>query len=673
MPTQPSKTLETFPNPHPGRDYIIEIEAPEFTCLCPKTGQPDFATLHLEYVPDRLCVELKSLKLYIWSYRNEGHFHEDVTNRILDDLVAATNPRYLRLVAKFYVRGGIYTTVTVEHRASGWRTPAPPPDDLPREKQVEQNDPVAAEPVPAPPAAVEPTVAPVATDTSVAAEPPATPAPAARPRTARAPSEPASGGRFRMLRRSRRAPAEDVVETPPAAAEPPPAPTPAPPPKPSRPAPVYLGIDLGSTGCRMVAVDGEGKPLAHTEASFPAATRREGQITQDPTRWWKAVTDSLQHLLTQVDPAAVRAIAVDGTSSTVLLADAQGNPLTPAILYNDQRAQEEAERIAQHAERHSGAQGATSSLAKLLWLQGKELTERAAHLLHQADWISGRLTGVFGHSDYNNCLKLGYDALKGEWPAWLDALRIDRNLLPQVHAPGEALAAVSGEIAKAFGFHPDTQIIAGTTDGVASFIAAGGSEPGHGVTSLGTTLVIKLLCDQPVFSAEHGVYSHRLGDYWLAGGASNSGGAVLLQYFKTEQMREMTPLLDPDNPTDLNYYPLPDVGERFPVNDPQMMPRLEPLPGDSVTFFQGLLEGIARIEAMSYELLASLGAPKVTLVRTTGGGAVNTAWERIRARTLGVKMETARSNLAAYGTALLAAGLAVKSTAKESAAARARG
>ncbi len=130
MPTQPSKNLDTFPNPHPGRDYLIEIEMPEFTCLCPKTGQPDFATLTLEYVPDLKCVELKSLKLYIWSFRDEGHFHEDVTNRILSDLVAATNPRYMRLKARFNVRGGIYTTVTAEHRQSGW---TPPPLGLARE------------------------------------------------------------------------------------------------------------------------------------------------------------------------------------------------------------------------------------------------------------------------------------------------------------------------------------------------------------------------------------------------------------------------------------------------------------------------------------------------------------------------------------------------------------
>jgi 7-cyano-7-deazaguanine reductase len=125
MTTQPSETLETFPNPTPERDYTIDMQLPEFTCLCPRTGQPDFATLRLEYVPDTLCVELKSLKLYIWSYRDKGAFHEAVTNQILDDLVAAAQPRFMRLTAEFNVRGGIYTTVVAEHRKSDWIAPDP--------------------------------------------------------------------------------------------------------------------------------------------------------------------------------------------------------------------------------------------------------------------------------------------------------------------------------------------------------------------------------------------------------------------------------------------------------------------------------------------------------------------------------------------------------------------
>jgi len=122
MPSRPSKRLQTFRNPSPGRDYRIQISMPEFTCLCPLTGQPDFATLELEYVPDRLCVELKSLKLYVWSFRDQGAFHEAVTNRILGDLVRATRPRYLRLTARFNMRGGIATTIVAEHRKRGWKS-----------------------------------------------------------------------------------------------------------------------------------------------------------------------------------------------------------------------------------------------------------------------------------------------------------------------------------------------------------------------------------------------------------------------------------------------------------------------------------------------------------------------------------------------------------------------
>lgn len=130
MPLKPSKSLESFPNPGTRRDYLIRMQIPEFTCLCPKTGQPDFATLFLDYVPDRKCVELKSLKLYIGSYRNEGAFHEAVTQRILDDLVRLLAPRFMRLTARFFVRGGIFTSVVAEHRKKGWKPPAPVDLDL---------------------------------------------------------------------------------------------------------------------------------------------------------------------------------------------------------------------------------------------------------------------------------------------------------------------------------------------------------------------------------------------------------------------------------------------------------------------------------------------------------------------------------------------------------------
>ena len=138
---KPSRKLETFPNPAPDRDYAIHMQIPEFTCLCPKTGQPDFATLYLDYIADALCVELKSLKLYIWSFRNEGRFHEAVANEILDDLVKAARPRFMRLTAKFYVRGGIFTTVVAEHRKKGWK-PEPRVElaDFPQQSSTAQGE-----------------------------------------------------------------------------------------------------------------------------------------------------------------------------------------------------------------------------------------------------------------------------------------------------------------------------------------------------------------------------------------------------------------------------------------------------------------------------------------------------------------------------------------------------
>jgi len=123
MPSKPSKQLETFPNPYPNRDYTIHMRVPEFTCLCPKTGQPDFATIYIDFVPDQLCVELKSLKMYMWSFRDEGGFHEAMTNRILEDLVKLINPRFMRVTGEWNVRGGIYTTVVAEHRQDGWQPP----------------------------------------------------------------------------------------------------------------------------------------------------------------------------------------------------------------------------------------------------------------------------------------------------------------------------------------------------------------------------------------------------------------------------------------------------------------------------------------------------------------------------------------------------------------------
>jgi sugar (pentulose or hexulose) kinase len=417
--------------------------------------------------------------------------------------------------------------------------------------------------------------------------------------------------------------------------------------------PIFVGIDIGTSGCRGCAIDIQGQIIAEQAIALPNPKRRAAEVEQDPLLWWEALKEVLA-LLRDTLPYPITAISIDGTSATVLLVDKEGTPLRPALMYNDARAFTEAEQIRLLAPLNSGAHGASSSLAKLLWLLKKTDTQHLVHVLHQADWLAGKLTGRFDHSDENNCLKMGYDPIKRHWPAWIVELGFDMNLLPQVQPPGTIISTIGKNVAKQIGIRSDTVIVSGTTDSIAAYLATGAVQVGEAVTSLGSTLAVKIVSDKPVFSPEYGVYSHRLWDTWLTGGASNTGGAVLLTYFTPSELNAMTPHLQPENPTHLNYYPLVSVGERFPVADPTLEPCLTPRPCHDVTFFQGILESIARIEAEGYNRLQSLGTPYPKTVYTMGGGAKNAAWTRIRQNIIGVQMQKPQQTEAAYGTALLA-------------------
>lgn len=412
--------------------------------------------------------------------------------------------------------------------------------------------------------------------------------------------------------------------------------------------PLFVGIDVGTSGCRACAIDEAGAVVGS------AVIALSEEDAEHPETWWQAVLGVLHELLSSIDSPRVAAIAVDGTSGTVLLTDGDGQPLTSPLMYSDTRACDEAAAIACCAPSASAALGSTSSLAKLLWLQKLVPAKRARHALHQADWIMGRLCGRYGISDENNCLKLGYDPVARMWPEWLKALNVDLRLLPEVHPPGTPVGAVHTDLCTALKLPSGATIVTGTTDSIAGFIATGAARVGDAVTSLGSTLVLKVVADQPIYAPEFGVYSHRLGDLWLAGGASNSGGAVLRKFFSQVELDAMTPRLEPENPTGLDYYPLPGRGERFPRYNPSLPPRLEPRPDDPLRFFQGILEGIAAVERLGYRRLQALGAPYPGNVRTVGGGARNAAWMRIRERLLGVKVTAPVHTDAAYGAALLA-------------------
>jgi D-ribulokinase len=417
---------------------------------------------------------------------------------------------------------------------------------------------------------------------------------------------------------------------------------------------LFLGIDVGTGGVRACAIDAQAGIRGFASAALPAPRVNGDAIDQAPELWWQATIAAIGKLGESVDLGDIARVVVDGTSGTLLLIDADGHPRSPGLMYNDARAKAQAARVAAVAPLESGAHGASSALAKLLYLLEDGSNGDAHHAVHQADWIAGRLAARYGTSDENNALKLGYDPIARVWPGWLDQLELRRDLLPEILVPGTPLAEIDPNVARMLGLSPSVQIAAGTTDGVAAFIATRADQPGDAVTSLGTTLVVKQLATQPIFAADQGVYSHRLGERWLAGGASNSGGAALLLHFTADEMERLTPQVKPDEPTGLDYYPLPKPGERFPIADPALTARTTPRPAEDHRFFQGLLEGIASVEALAYRQLARLGAPSLRRVIGIGGGAKNDAWTRIRQRILGVPVTVAEQTEASYGAALLA-------------------
>ncbi len=404
-----------------------------------------------------------------------------------------------------------------------------------------------------------------------------------------------------------------------------------------------LGIDIGTSGVRIAARGRDGDLLAVASAALQV---HFGNL-QDPDLWWQAVAAAFAVL--DLQGIKILALSIDGTSGTILQIDGAGKPLALASMYNDVAEPAHVARIKTVAPAETAAHGATSPLARAIPRQAG-----VARILHQADWLMGKFCGRFDVSDENNALKSGYDPLLRRWPAWLVDIGMKAALLPDVVPAGTRVGSILPDVAKAFGLPDDVAVIAGTTDGCAGFLASGASQPGDGATSLGTTLTLKLLSATPVFAPDYGIYSHRIGDQWLAGGASNSGGVVLAQAFSKDDIVRLSVLIDPAVETGLDYYPLPKSGERFPINDSKLQPRMTPRPPRDEIYLQGLLEGIADIEALGYRRLAELGASPLVSIRSAGGGAGNDTWTAIRLRKLKVPVLPSASEHAAMGTARLA-------------------
>ncbi|VXD16846.1 conserved hypothetical protein [Planktothrix serta PCC 8927] len=422
----------------------------------------------------------------------------------------------------------------------------------------------------------------------------------------------------------------------------------------------YIGIDFGTSGARSITINPQGTVVAETQFPFPRLTDSSEWISMWKTALFEVIQQIPLHFRRQID-----AIAINGTSATVLLCDQNGIPVDSPILYNDSRGITVMELLKTIAPSEHPVISATSSLAKLIWwltVDNRDIKKQPStpfYFLHQADWLGFLLHGKLGISDYHNSLKLGYDVENLTYPNWLinglqSLINLEVLKLPDVVTPGTPIRNITPEIAEQLQLPKTCIICAGTTDSIAAFVASGAKLPGEAVTSLGSTLVLKLLSHTPVNNTKYGIYSHRLGDLWLTGGASNTGGAVLRQFFSDRELENFSRQINPNFNSNLDYYPLIKKGDRFPINDPELLPRLQPRPNNPVEFLQGLLEGIAKIEAQGYQLLQQLGAPPITQVYTAGGGAKNQTWTAIRQRYLNVNMVQSIHTEAAYGSALLA-------------------
>ena len=418
-----------------------------------------------------------------------------------------------------------------------------------------------------------------------------------------------------------------------------------------------LGIDVGTSGIRTAVID---------ECGAVLSMARSAHLPQDPDRidaekWWQAVDACMLRQVSALKDSGRRGteisrIAVDGTSGSMVLCDARLRPVGKALMYDSGGFEPEAERIDMHAPPSHIARGPNSALARAMRLVADDTDGLARHLLHQADFIAARLTGRGGHSDHNNALKTGLDPASGSWPDWTGAV-IDAALLPRAHAVGTPVAEIEPDLAARIGLASNAVVCAGTTDSIAAFLAATPPKTGTAVTSLGSTLAIKMLGRERIDDPAIGLYSHRLGNAWLVGGASNSGGAVLAHYFSSEDIARLSAGIDPMAPSGLDYYPLIRPGERFPVNDPNLTPRVAPRPADDAVFLQGLLEGIARIEAQCYREIEARGGGFPDAIYSAGGGAQNPAFTQIRAKALGIVPTRAESVEAAIGAARVAAGM----------------
>jgi sugar (pentulose or hexulose) kinase len=435
---------------------------------------------------------------------------------------------------------------------------------------------------------------------------------------------------------------------------------------------LFIGLDLGTGGVRALAVETSGRVVA--QASVGLATSRPTQVEegheQDPLDWWEASCRALSGLVQQLNAAgvalqALRALAIDGTSGTLVCLDEQRRPLCPALMYNDGRARTQALQVTDLAGDFCARLGyrfeASFALAKIVWIQQRtpDIFARTVRFAHQADYIQGNLTGEDGIADYSNALKTGYDLEKESWPQWLDQLPGVSERLPQVVAPGVQVGQICSAAARQTGLPAGLAVVSGATDATAACLASGAHRPGDCNTTLGTTLVFKSISRQLARHAEGLVYSHKLpGGYWLPGAASNTGGEWIGELFPGEDFRSLDARAQGLLPNHYVAYPLVRPGERFPFIAPAARGFCLPEPESASERYAAYLQGVALVERLGYQVLEEATATSVEAVFSTGGGSRSDVWIQCRANATGRTMQRPVSPESAFGSAILAAAAA---------------
>jgi sugar (pentulose or hexulose) kinase len=439
----------------------------------------------------------------------------------------------------------------------------------------------------------------------------------------------------------------------------------------------FIGIDIGTQGARVVLLDEVGQQLAAKEEVFPLSDSSREE--QSPDVWWdccsRLVPALIKEVKKQIRLEKIKAVAVTSTSGTIIPLDRNFNPLHPAIMYSDPRSARQAafcKGIAvKEVKEGYTAFNASSGLPKMRWFldQYPDSALQLYKFIHAADFITGRLSGEYGVTDYTNAMKSGYDIHQYKWPEYVvEQIGIRKEWLQEVKPSGEPLGTIKPDLAIQWGLPDGIIVTTGMTDGCASQAASGAVSPGQWNTTIGTTLVIKGVTGQAVADPSGAIYNHRHpAGYWMPGGASNTGADWVSKLFVGQDLQALSEQAATRLPAAALAWPLLQQGERFPFIAPEAVGFWPG--GDLVEKFTACMEGVAFIERYAYERISLLSGEKIEQVFSAGGGSNSDTWLRIRSCIINVPVCKMKNVSGAAGAAILAASRSFYASLQEAAAA----